>query len=823
MGFKTDFETLKALEWEKILNWVSDFAVSEGGKKRIFQEAFASDLTEIKKRQAETLSGRVLQEIDPSFSTRIGLKNLLDPSPHLTLLSKGGVISPSALIEIRSLTSVQVEARNVFQGAYTVSGKIDEIGLNREEVTLIRRLVLSLPDMSRINRMINRVIEDWTPSEEASSQTLHSTEKIIGRVKDSASPELSGLRSQEKKMLKKISDAMRDVLDRAERKGILQDRWSDVRSGRYVIPIKDEFQHDLQGSVMESSITGATVYIEPAEVVEMTNQLRRIQISIESEAHRILSQLSAEIRPECGEILEVHSGLIELDFWMARGAYSQEILGATPEFSEEGSMSLIRLFHPLLLKSMKREEIISNDFSFQSEEYGVLLSGPNSGGKTVLMKSLGVCILSLLYGVQIAASEKSQIYPYRSLFCDLGDSQSIENNLSSFSGRIKNIKRILEGCKPDSLVLIDEILAATDPEEASALAQSLIEEIGGRGSKLIVTTHFEKLKIFAAENKRFMNGSMEFNQENLEPTYRYRSGIPGRSMALEIAGRHGLSSSIINRARELLGGHRVNTDELLKSLNEQYEGLKKDRVILNSAQRELEVQKKHYESEIFRLLQEKKKAVQEKKEELLLILKKAEKKIAEEFVKQSQKGALKAIDKIARETRSDLSHGLKSESEEVGVSPSSLSWEELHIGQSVFWKRQRSNVEILALYPEKSKVQILAGILKVEVSIGELELRKGSSKKSIPSVHVDMDSASTSLFRLDIRGERYEAAMKLLEKHLDQCLSEGIEKTSVVHGHGLGALKEGIRAYLKSVSQVKKFNPAPHDFGGDGVTEIYFI
>jgi len=824
MNFRVDPPSLKALEWNKIQNWFSEYLCSEGAKETFMQIPFTSELKTLEDRQNQTQAGKSLQLIDPSFRIRIGLRELRNPFFALSLLEKGSVLTPSGFLEIRKVADCVVEAKMVFSGATTSGGDSAESGLTSTAVDPLRALIEKMTDLSRVARMINRVVEDWTPEGDSEVLTPENQDQNVGRVKDGASSTLANLRTQEKKLKVEIKARLKKIMESTNRDGKLQDKWMDIRSGRYVIPIKDEFQNHVEGSVMESSVSGATVFIEPKAVMESTNLLRKIQLQIEVEVQRILTKLSEDIKPFKGDLVHCHNQLVELDIWIGKGVFAIEAGLSRPTIVSEAQMELQDCFHPILLKMLPPGKCVKNDFSFSEHQHGLLLSGPNSGGKTVLMKAVGLCQLFLAYGFHIPARENSQIHPFKSIFCDLGDHQSIEDNLSSFTGRIKNLKMILDNASEGSLILIDEILAATDPDEASALAQAVLEDLISKRARMILTTHFEKLKQYAASDTDLMNGSMEFDQRTLSPTFKFNLGIPGRSMALEIAARFGIPNRLVLRANELLGKLHEESGDLIGSLNCQLQNLENQKQELLKRTLDAEESKRKFDSELASLKQNKTSLVKIERENLARVLKKAQAEIDKVIEKSSKKQALRELNKVEKSVLEELnpfdSTAKSNDSKIRGLEVK--DWGTVKLPARVYLISSQIEMDLIEVNTKNNSAILAQGFIKKKSSLDDLRLLKSQSplRASAGSFSVQSESLESINLTLDLRGFRVEEAQSELEIYLDSSHANGLERVKIIHGHGDGAIKSLVRNYLKRVRFVKSFSPAHHKDGGDGSTIV---
>jgi DNA mismatch repair protein MutS2 len=822
--------TLKSLDWPEILNWMISFRMTEGAEERFREMKFSSHAGEIKLRQSETLAGRTLNEVDPSFRPRVGLNRIKDPADHLTLLQKGGVLGPGALMEIKWVADCNQQIKSLFSGADAFSGSLSETGLEAPALEPIRDLVRTLPNLSEIVKTIQRSIEEWSEEDLEVSE-----ERVPARVKDSASSKLANLRQKARQLKKEIEKKTKKAMERAQRDGYLQDNWSDQRDGHHIIPIKDEFQKSLKGKVLDKSNTGATVYLEPEDIQETSTQWKQIEEAIHLEVQRVLKKISRSIQPEAKALEDSYKKIVELDFWIARGAFSKEIKGETPiEISDKPSIFLKDFCHPLLIKGLEEDKVVKNSLHLDENTHGIVISGPNTGGKTVLMKSVGVCQLLFAAGLQVPAHKSSKLFPFKTLWCDLGDSQSIENHLSSFSGRLLSAEEMLSHSNRDSLILIDEILAATDPEEASALAQAMLEQLSRKEAKTILTTHFEKLKKFASESRNFMNSSMEFNQKELSPTYRYREGIPGTSQALSIAEKLNLAPELVSRARSLLGENRVRFEDAQLALQERELELQEKKEKLSEEIKDLENRKANIKKVTNELKLNRQKLLEKEKQRIRNLYSSAEDKIEKLLSKKPTKGNQKKLGQAKRESLRAIDR--REERRKDPQAPREYleiqGWDQIKSGESLYHLGFGKKVIYQAGPNSKNEVEILVGSLKSKAHPEELRIHQSSmaqEKSSKDRRLAKNNQRNQAAFHYeqkdlpmdcDVRGESLEDALSICRHHLDLAHQEGREWIRIIHGHGEGVLKNGIREWLNTEKEVSDFQPEHPLEGGDGVTRV---
>ena len=753
-----------------------------------------ADLRTVRHMLRETDEGKLLLRIKPLFSVR-GAKEI---RPYLDRCRRGGMLTPEELLKIRDTLKIARQIRQTL---------IENKQSNKDlysELFIIRETVEAVIPQKNIEDQITRSIgED-------------------GSVQDQASAELSRLRRAKSSGQQKIKDSLDGILRNANYQKMLQDHVITTRGDRYVVPIKLEYSSAFPGIVHDQSASGATVFIEPLAIVQLGNELRETILKENREIQRILKELAALVTAKVAEIEELYEALAKLDFILAKARLSEEMQAGSPLVVNKQEIKLVNARHPLLTG-----HVVPISVSLGKAYRFLVITGPNTGGKTVTLKTIGLMSVMMQSGLHIPAESESKLGIFSHIFVDIGDEQSVEQSLSTFSAHMVNIVDIINKANAKSLVLLDELGAGTDPAEGSALAMAILSELLERGSCGVATTHYGALKSFAYNTPGVENASVEFDPETLKPTYRLLTGIPGRSNALSIAQRLGLSPKVLEKSRSFLSEREIKESGLLENLED--------------IQREIELQKQKLQEEHQkaaqkaadlkrqnRELEEKYEQISLKaKEEALEIIRevKAEAEIIIKEIREAQKKERKqqeaAVEKVRKRIK-NLSKNLyqqDSTSERKGPSP-----QQIQAGQLVYIPNLRQKGQVLQKPDNNNEVLIQAGILKVSVPLSQIrivdETRKPEHLAKTMQGSLGLGKAVTLRSEIDLRGKLVEEAELLLDKYLDDAVITGINQVSIIHGKGTGALRSGIHQFLKTHPHVKAYRLGEFGEGDSGVTIV---
>jgi DNA mismatch repair protein MutS2 len=645
---------------------------------------------------------------------------------------------------------------------------------------------------------------------------IHQAIDDDGKVKDSASKELGSIRRQIIEKKDQLRSNLETVLKTIAGKEWAQEEIITTREGRMVIPVKIEHKNRVEGFVHGTSASGATAFIEPIETLDLNNEIRTLQSQEQREVEKILKQLTAQVREDKDEILRTLLLIAQIDFIHAKAKYSVEILGSSPVLKQTGRLSVVQARHPLLLLHHGISAVVPLDLEIGDPVFTLVITGPNAGGKSVALKTVGLLALLLQSGCHIPAAPESEFPVFTDIFVDVGDEQSIENDLSSFSSHLHNMKRIVESVTPTSLVLIDEIGSGTDPTEGASLAAAFLEQLTAVRSVNIVTTHHGALKLFAYEHEGMENGAMEFDQATLTPTYRFRGGLPGSSFALEMAERMQIGPGIIARARELKGAEASSIESLLIELEQRSQDLRRQ---IDATREEREAGahvRAQYDQKLAALEAEiravRLRAVTEASE----IVRNAN-ALVEAAVKEIREH--EAQPEVVRKIRQEIKHQAEAYRDTLRVEPRPESEKQFSVGEQVKLRKSDVAGEVVEILGEKT-YSILVGGVRVRVSHKELEVVPKQTLPYSVDHRTGVEVTSVAAREIDLRGMYGEEAVSALEKFLDTALLSGLTRVDIIHGKGTGALRKRISEYLKKNPAVKSFRLGEWNEGGTGVTVV---
>ncbi|EGQ4479869.1 endonuclease MutS2 [Staphylococcus pseudintermedius] len=774
-------KTLEILEFNKVKSLIEQEVISDLAIEKVKQLAPSSDYETVVHQMDEVdeISRIYNQYRLPSMS---GLSRV---QPYIKRSQIGGTLNVQELNAIKTLIQVQ----NQFKTFYNQLVE-DEETVNYE---ILDGQMQQLPVLTHLYQSIHQKCD---------MQDLF----------DSASIELQSIRSR----IAKTNQRVRAQLDRMVKSTSNQKKLSDaivtVRNERNVIPVRAEYRQDFNGIVHDQSASGQTLYIEPSAVVELNNQISRLRSEEATEVQRILAELTAEVAEEAEACLISEQVMGHLDFLIGKARYAAKIKGTKPTFAVERQVYLPKAFHPLL----DRDTVVANTIEFESSIQTVIITGPNTGGKTVTLKTLGLIILMAQSGLLIPTLDGSQLSVFDNVFCDIGDEQSIEQSLSTFSSHMKTIVNILEEANDKSLILFDELGAGTDPSEGAALAMSILDHVHGMGALVMATTHYPELKAYSYNREGVMNASVEFDVDTLSPTYKLLMGVPGRSNAFDISKRLGLGLKIINHAKSMIGQDEQEINEMIASLEKNAKRVDDQRIELDRLVREasqihndLSRAYEQYQNMESRLIEEAKdkanqrvKAAMEEADDILKSLRDM----------RDQKGAeVKEHELIDQRKRLEDQYEAKSIKQNV----QKQKWDEIKAGDEVKVLSYGQKGEVLEVLSDEEAV-VQMGIIKMKLPLSDLE--KKEKAKEQPKKVVTRTNRSTVKMELDLRGYRYDEAMVALDQYLDQAVLSNYEDVYIIHGKGTGALQKGVQQHLKRHKSVATYRGGMPSEGGFGVT-----
>lgn len=779
---------LKTLEYDKVREQVASFCTSSLGKNAIEQLIPETDYEKVLE---------LLEEMDEGLSIlrvkgNVPMGGIFDVRPSAKRAQIGGMLSPMELMEIASTIRASRILRNFIED-------IEEEGEIKIPHFIERKE--QMPILTALQREINDCIDE------------------NGTVLDSASTQLrsirQSLRSEESKVRQKLESFTRG----SNATKMLSDAIVTIRNDRFVIPVKQEYRAHYGGIVHDQSSSGQTLFIEPEAVVQANNEIQRLKVKEKAEIERILQMLSAKVQEVAHELFILVSILGDIDVILAKGKYGQANKCTKPTMNKEGYIRLVRARHPLI----SIEDAVPNTIEFGKDITAIVITGPNTGGKTVTLKTVGLCTLMAQAGLPIPALDGSELAVFDQLFADIGDEQSIEQSLSTFSSHMVNIVDILSKFDSNSLVLFDELGAGTDPQEGAALAISILDEVVGRGARVMATTHYPELKAYGYNRPGVVNASVEFDIETLSPTYRLLIGVPGRSNAFEISKRLGLQDSIINQAKSFTGSDRHEVESMIASLEESRRLSEREADEAHKLLEEAQQLRNELEERL-RTYDEKKENLEKKAKEKARKIVDEAKKEAEEVIAELRKMRGNA-EKVVKE------HELidaKKRLDEAAPIENKVLKKQAQIRERAINLKAGDEVKVLS-YGQKGtlleKVSdhewiVQIGILKMKLEDSDLQYVKPEKEKQTVTMTNVRNRNSHVKLELDLRGERYEDAILKTEKYIDDALLANYSRVSIIHGKGTGALRQGIQNFLKGHKRVKSFRFGEAGEGGFGVTVV---
>ena len=645
-------------------------------------------------------------------------------------------------------------------------------------------------------------------------------------VSDNASSELRNIRRAIARQNDAIKNKINHIIGSSDNRSYLQDTIVTMRDGRYVIPVKQEHRSRFPGIVHDQSKAGSTLFIEPQVIVNLNNELRELEIAEEAEVAKILADLSSAVAEHYHDIRNNQKILIQLDFIMAKGKLSGRMKGEEPEINDEGVLSLVNGRHPLI----DPEKVVPINVAVGEDYRTLVVTGPNTGGKTVTLKTIGLLSMMAMSGLHIPAESKSKIPVFKEIYADIGDEQSIEQSLSTFSSHMKNIVNIVEASDDRSLILLDELGAGTDPTEGAALAIAILEKLYSRGAMTVATTHYNELKKYALSSDGVENASMEFNVETLSPTYRLSIGIPGKSNAFEISRKLGLSDDLIERAGHLIERGDIEFEDVISAIEndkKKAEAERDEAILLNiAAKKKLE----EAEARLAEFEKKKDKLMADAREEARAVIKDAREtanEVQKELKELSKLDSLGERTRRFDESRKKLKTGEKKYAErriqQVNANP--VSADQLKVGDRVKVLSLGQNGEILSLPDKKGNVAVQVGIMRANLNLNDLVLiNDGTQKKKKPKTpkygELYKRKAMNISATVNVQGKYLDDAVMDVDKYLDDAYVAGLEEVTIIHGRGEGILKTGIRNLLKKNRHVASYRKGNYNEGGEGVTIV---
>jgi DNA mismatch repair protein MutS2 len=779
-------KSLRVLEFNKVKEEIKRYALTGASKDTIDELVPYGNIHEVKEHLQETKEALFLlmKKGAPPF------EGMYDVREAVTRAEKGGTLNPGQLLRIGNM-----------------------VRCARRFIDFIKR-----KDEEEAYNILEDICAGLTPIRKLEDSIFNA---IIGEeeISDKASQTLYNIRRSLKDKNSSVRDKVNSII--RENSKFLQDNLYTMRGDRYVIPVKSEHKGSVPGLIHDQSSTGATLFIEPMSLVKINNEIKELMLKEKAEIERILQELSGYVYDEIIAVKNNANILNELDFIFAKAKYASAIEGICPAVNGNGIVDLVQAKHPLI----DPKKVVSSDIYLGREFTSLVITGPNTGGKTVTLKTVGLLHVMAMSGILIPARENSAVSFFREIYADIGDEQSIEQSLSTFSSHMTNIVSIMEEADNESLILFDELGAGTDPTEGAALAVAILETLRNRNCKIVATTHYSELKGYALRTIGVENASVEFDVETLRPTYKLLIGIPGKSNAFEISRRLGLNDEVIEKSKELISSESLKFEDLIQSLQEK--SMKAERDAREAEMLKLEARKlrEKYDVKLENLEKTRENAFGEARREAKQILREA-KEEADQILKNMRELERLGYDSDARRKleaqRSKLKDKLDKTESVINKAEkdNGETIENVKPGMEAFLPSLNQKVVILTMPDSRGDVQVEAGIMKINVKLKDLRKSKETKEvkqKTRREVNLNTKSVSSSV---DLRGLDAEEACYNADKYLDEAYLGGLGEVSLIHGKGTGILRKSINDMLKNHPHVKSYRLGEYGEGGTGVTVV---
>ncbi|MGL6065759.1 MAG: endonuclease MutS2 [Cetobacterium sp.] len=770
----------RVLEFNKLREELSHYITIEENQEKIIDLEPFKDINSLKKELEIVNDFMDFLKFDGGFEAT-GMKDLNNITKKSQLLGM--------YLETEDLWSLNINLR-IFR---IFKGRLETL----EKYKSLRTKFMSVPALKNIEDLINKAVDP---------------EK---NIKDDASIELRELRFQKKNMIGTIKRKFEELFTNPNFAKAIQEKIVTMRDGRSVIPIKTDFKGLIKGIEHDRSSSGSTIFIEPISIVSLNNKMRELEVREREEIRKILLRLTDQVRLHTPTINEVGTSLMYLDILNGKAQYGIEKKCSIPEINNKEMVSLVNARHPFI----KPTSVVPLTFEIGKDYNTLLITGPNTGGKTVALKTAGLLTLMTLSGIPIPASEKTSIGFFGGVYADIGDEQSIEQSLSSFSAHLKNIQEILNSVTKASLVLLDELGSGTDPMEGSAFAMAVIDYLKDRKCKSMITTHYSEVKAYGYNEVDIETASMEFNVETLSPTYRLLIGVPGESNALTIARRLGVSDVIIERAKSYISDEDKKVERMISNIKDKSLELEAMQLEVQELRAQVQKDKDEYEDKLRVLEKEKNKILKEAYEKAELMMKDMQNKAAALVTKIQKEDKTKEEMKDVQKKLNMLRTTLQEEkTENVEIKPKVARKIEYKVGDRIFVISLNQYAVVNKINLNKETLNIQAGILKLEISMDDAKTIVEPKKKEYRPISTHTKTRVKN--EVDLRGKLVDEGIYELETYMDRALMNGYTEIYVIHGKGTGALRTGILEFLKTSSYVKNFRAGGHNEGGIGCTVV---
>ena len=787
-------KALDVLEYKIVLDKLINHISSSLGKEKALELTPLSDIDEIKRLQDETEEAYklIIKVGSPSI---YGVTNLKSELKHV---EKGGIMLPRKLLEVSD-------------NLRSAKAMINYLG-NTEE---------NIKNYPQLSKYVNALYKNTNLENDINIAIISEDE-----ISDNASRNLSRIRRAQKNKTQGIRDKLNGII--RSQSNALQDNIITVRDGRYVVPVKSEKRGLVKGIVHDQSSSGATVFIEPMSVVQLNNELRILESEENEEIRNILRDLSLKALEISEELLLNQEILTDLDLIFAKGKLAIEMDAIKPKLNNQGYFNFKKARHP----AIDKKKVVPIDIYIGDDYNTLVITGPNTGGKTVTLKTVGLITLMAQTGFHIPCDFGSTVAVFDEIFADIGDEQSIEQSLSTFSSHMTNIVKILENVKDNSLVLFDELGAGTDPTEGAALAMAILKRLLDKNIRTIATTHYSQLKLFALTTDKVKNGAVEFDVDTLSPTYRLHIGVPGKSNAFEISKRLGLDDEIIEESRVFISQENQSFEDVLQQIESDRKRIEESKMEQELLERTISNLKEELEKEIEKNKKSREKIVEKAKDEAFDILNEA-KETASDLIKELK--FMKAVSSIDEDVQSKVNklekdvnkklnkYETKSSGIKTKVSKQSKEIKDIDIGDDVEILGIGQEGEVATKPDKKGNLLVQVGIMKINANIKNLRLIKSKESKTAETniKNIIKNKANQNISQeIDLRGMNIEEAILEIDKYLDDAYIIGVKEVQLIHGKGTGVLRKGVQNYLKKHKHVKSFRIGGYSEGGMGVTVV---
>lgn len=777
---------LQVLEFHKVKERLATHAASSLGQEKVNQLVPESDYETVVQMQAETDEATNVLRLKGT----VPLAGIFDIRESVKRAYIGGALNATELLNIASTISTVKQLKRFIED------------ITDAQIPILVNYCEQMIVLNHLEQAIKDCIDD------------------NGVILDSASDKLRTIRAQLRSSESRIREKLENTIRSSSTQKMLSDALITIRNDRYVIPVKQEYRSAFGGIVHDQSSSGATLFIEPQSVVELNNKLQEARVKEKQEIDRILQELTVKVAQEETSLTINVDVLAELDFLFTKAKYGQKMKASKPIMNNNGIIKLKKARHPLIPNNI----VVPNDIMLGKDYTAIVITGPNTGGKTVALKTIGLLTLMTQSGLQIPALDGSEMTVFHDVFADIGDEQSIEQNLSTFSSHMVNIVDILQHVDSQSLVLFDELGAGTDPQEGAALAISILDEITKRKARVIATTHYPELKAYGYNREGVINASMEFDIDKLSPTYKLLIGVPGRSNAFEISKRLGLNDDIIHIAKQHISSESNKVENMIASLEKSRRNAEEELKVAEDLRKEAEKLHLELQKQIIEFNEQRDTIYEKAVNKAENIINKA-RDDAEDVIRELRKMRMDQAANVKEheliEARRKLAEAIPEHKKHGQIQKKKEQKRQLYPGDEVKVISVNQKGYLLEK-TSNNEWQVQFGILKMKVKESDLEFVSGAKKVETKPIATVKGKDFHVKLELDLRGERYEDALLKVEKYIDDALLAGYPRVSIIHGKGTGVLRKGVQEFLKNHRSVKGMRFGESGEGGSGVTVVEF-